>query len=69
VGVVADMVIRVMGYPPGDPLYAQAVQILMDNYTASMTATGLSTKPKAVDALRSTFVLACESPTSLAYGL
>jgi hypothetical protein len=68
-GAIADMVTRVMGYPPGDPLYPQAVQILMDNFTASMTAAGVSPKPKAVDALRSTFVLACESPTSLSYGL
>jgi hypothetical protein len=68
-GAIADMVTRVMGYPPSDPLYGQAVQILMDDFTASMTAAGVSPKPKAVDALRSTFVLACESPTSLSYGL
>jgi hypothetical protein len=66
---IDDMVTRLLGYPPGDPLHAPAVQILMGDFTASMTAAGVSPKPKAVDALRSTFVLACESPTSLSYGL
>ena len=68
-GAVEDMVTRLLGYPPGDPLHGPAVKILMDDFTASMTAAGVSPKPKAVDALRSTFVLACESPTSLSYGL
>jgi hypothetical protein len=61
---IADMVQRVIGYPPGDPLYAGAVQILQDNYDAHVAA-----KASATNALRSTFALACEAPTTLSFGL
>lgn len=61
---IADMVQRVIGYPPGDPLYAGAVQILQDNYDAHVAA-----KATATNALRSTFALACEAPTTLSLGL
>jgi hypothetical protein len=61
---IADMVQRVMGYPPGDPLYAGAVQILQDNYNAHVAA-----RASATNALRSTFALACEAPTTLSFGL
>src|SRR5262249_28133592 len=50
---IADMVQRVMGYPPGDPLYAGAVQILQDNYNAHVAG-----KATPTNALRSTFALA-----------
>jgi len=59
-----DMVGRLMGYPPSDPHHAQAVQILQGHYDAAVAA-----KNTATNALRSTFVLACESPTALAIGL
>ncbi len=61
---IADMVERVIGYPPGDPLHAGAVQILQDNYDAHVAA-----KATPTNALRSTFALACEAPTTLSLGL
>ena len=61
---IADMVQRVIGYPPNDPLYAGAMQILQDNYDAHVAA-----KASATNALRSTFALACEAPTTLSLGL
>jgi hypothetical protein len=59
-----DMVTRVMGYPPSDPHHAPAVQILQDDYNANVAQ-----KAKPTDALRSTFALACQSPTTLSFGL
>jgi hypothetical protein len=61
---IADMVQRVIGYPPGDALYGGAVQILQDNYDAHIAA-----KATPTNALRSTFALACEAPTTLSLGL
>jgi hypothetical protein len=63
-GAMADIVQRVMGYPPTDPAYAGALQILKDNYSSHVAA-----KATPTNALRSTFSLACESPTSLSFGL
>jgi hypothetical protein len=61
---MADMVSRVMGYPTTDPHYGPALQILQENYDASVAQ-----RAKATDALRSTFALACQSPTVLSFGL
>jgi len=61
---IDDMAIRIMGYPASDPHHAQAVQILTSHYQAV-----LATKATATNSLRSTFALACESPTSLSFGL
>jgi hypothetical protein len=61
---ISDMVSRIMGYPPSDPHYAQAVQILQSHQQSAVSA-----KASATNALRSTFVLACESPTSVGMGL
>jgi len=68
-----------MGYPPSDPMHDMAIQILTDHNTManSATTTGGTTRPggtggstsKATNALRSTFVLACESPTAVGLGL
>jgi len=63
-GALEDMVIRLMGYPASDPHHAQAVQILKSHYDAVIAA-----KNTATNALRSTFALACESPTALSFGL
>jgi hypothetical protein len=60
---IADMVQRVMGYPPSDSHHAMAVSILTSHMQSAQAQSGAST------ALRSTFVLACESPTSVAIGL
>jgi hypothetical protein len=68
---IADMVSRIVGYPPADAHYAMAVQILTDHYNAALTSTqnSGSTTAKATNALRSTFAAACQSPTSLSFGL
>jgi hypothetical protein len=60
-----DMVEKIMGYPPSDPNHAPALAILQDHYTSVLAAPGGS----ATVALRSVFVLACESPTALSIGL
>ncbi len=62
---ISDMVQRIMGYPLSDPHYAQAVQILTDHYTAAKSAAGGT----ATKAMQSTFAAACQSPTSLSFGL
>ncbi len=62
---IPDMVQKVMGYPPSDPHYAQALQILQTHDQNVLAAKQSS----ATIALRSTFVLACESPTSVSIGL
>jgi hypothetical protein len=68
---IQDMVSRVVGYSPSDSHYTMAVQILTEHYSnalASTSNTGSATA-KATNALRSTFALACQSPTSLSFGL
>jgi hypothetical protein len=77
-GSIKGMVETIMGYPPTDPLHDMAIQILTDHNTMATSAatttggrpgsTGGSTS-KATTALRSTFVLACESPTAVGLGL
>lgn len=64
-GALADMVQTVMGYTSGDPHYAEALQILGAHYDEAAAVDNVS----ASDALRSTFSLACQSPTSLSFGL
>ena len=59
-----DMVERLMGYPPSHPKYAAASEILKATTTQCSHKTGATTL-----ALRSAFVLACESPTALGIGL
>jgi len=78
-GSIKGMVETIMGYPPSDPMHDMAIQILTDHNTManSATTTGGTTRPggtggstsKATNALRSTFVLACESPTAVGLGL
>jgi len=68
-GAVNAMVETVMGYPPGNPLHAQAAQILMDHQAAAAAGASGSTSSKATVGLRSAFVLACESPRALGIGL
>jgi hypothetical protein len=61
---IDDMVSRVMGLPSSDPRHADAVTTLTSHYNAAVAA-----RNTATNALRSAFVLACESPTSLSFGL
>jgi len=64
-GAVEDLTTRLMGYPPSDPHHADAAKALQDHYTAVLAVKGNT----ATTALRSTFALACQSPTSLSFGL
>jgi len=62
---IKSIVENVMGINPGDTsVHDQAVSILTSHYT-----TVLAAKNTATTSLRSTFALACESPTSLGIGL
>jgi hypothetical protein len=61
---ITDFVGNIMGLATGDPTAAPATQILNDHYDAAIAAGA-----KPTEALKSTFVLACTSPTSLAMGL
>jgi hypothetical protein len=60
---INNMVERVMGYPPSDSHHAMAVSILTSHMKSAQAQSGASI------GLRSTFVLACESPTSVSIGL
>jgi hypothetical protein len=62
---ITDMVVKVMGVPASDPHYADALKALNDHYAAAM-GTGKAT---ATNALRSTFSAACQSPTTLSFGI
>jgi hypothetical protein len=65
-GSITKMVQDVMGYPPSDTVhFAPAQQILMAHYTEAKAANSNT----ATTALRSVFALACQSPTSLSFGL
>jgi hypothetical protein len=66
-GAIADMVATVMGYPTSDPHHDQSITILTDHYTAAVN--GSTSATNKTNALRSTFALACQSPSSLAFGI
>jgi hypothetical protein len=61
---ISDFVSNIMGITPEDPLSASVTQLLVEHYDAAIAAGG-----KPVDALKSTFIVACLSPTSVAVGL
>ena len=64
-GAIAGMVQNIMGYPPSDAHYASAVDILTRHYNSAKA----QSKTSATNALRATFALACQSPTSLIVGI
>lgn len=66
---IADMVATVMALPPGDPRSGPAIQILTEHFASAQTAAGDSGTISVKDALRSTFQLACLSPSSVIVGL
>jgi hypothetical protein len=74
-GAITNMVETLMGYPPAHPAHAEAIQILQEHYDGARatTSTGTMGRPggmtSATNALRSTFILACESPTAVGIGL
>jgi hypothetical protein len=53
-----------MGITSADPMSATVTQLLAQHYDAAIKAGG-----KPLDALKSTFITACLSPTSVAIGL
>jgi hypothetical protein len=57
------MVQNLLGYASGDDKYAPALQILQDHYNEALSG------HTATQALQSTFSLACQSPTSVSFGL
>jgi hypothetical protein len=59
-----DLVATLMAIVPSDPRYAAARQILKEHFNAARDS-GAS----AADALKSTFTLACASPSSVLVGL
>lgn len=61
---IADFVQTVMAIAPSDPHAADAKSILHDHFTNA-----LATKVTPKDALQSTFVLACMSPTAIGMGM
>ncbi len=63
---ITDMVNNVMGLPPSDPRAAEATSILTQHLA---TATNKTIGASAQQALQSTFVLACTSPSSVLLGL
>jgi hypothetical protein len=63
-GAILDFVKTVMGIPEADPRHAESLQIL-EEHAAEAQQAGFS----PLDALRSTFVLACTAPTAVAVGL
>jgi hypothetical protein len=61
---IADLVSLVMALTPSDARYPQAVSILKDHFTQA-TQSGAT----ASDALKSTFVTACLSPSTIGIGM
>jgi hypothetical protein len=59
-----QMVSTLMALPEGDPRAAPALQLLTEHYDAAVKGGARPT-----DALRSVFVLACQSPAVTAIGL
>lgn len=62
---LTQMLDSVMGYPPEHPQHAAALQILQEHFDAARK----ESRANATQALRSTFVLACEAPSMVAQGL
>jgi hypothetical protein len=62
-GSIESLVQNIIGYTVGDAKYASAVQILTDHYNE------VAADNSATAAMQSTFSLACQSPTSVSFGL
>ncbi len=61
---ITDFVANIMGITSADPVSATVTQLLADHFDAAVKAGATPS-----DALKSTFVTACLSPTSVAIGL
>jgi hypothetical protein len=64
-GAIADFVRFVMGLPPSDSRAAPAAALLRSHFQSALKQPGAT----ETDALRSTFVVACLSPTAISIGL
>ena len=62
---IADFVGILMGLTPSDPRSAAAQTLLTSHFTSAKQQTGIN----ATEALRSTFIVACTSPTAVSIGL
>jgi hypothetical protein len=61
---ITDFVANIMGITSDDPNSGTVTQLLTEHYDAAVAAGA-----KPTDALKSTFIVACLSPTSVAIGL
>ena len=61
---ITDFVANIMGITSADPNSATVTQLLKEHYDAAIAAGA-----KPTDALKSTFIVACLAPTSVAVGL
>jgi hypothetical protein len=61
---ITDFVANIMGLTSADPSSGAVTQLLTEHYDAAVAAGATAT-----DALKSTFIIACLSPTSVAIGL
>jgi hypothetical protein len=69
---ISDFVTQIMAITPSDPRHADAISILTDHYTAALAVapTPPSTaKVTPTQALQSTFVAACLSPSFAGVGM
>lgn len=66
---VADLTRTVMGLPDSDARSAAARRVLRAHFDKAQAAALMAAKLSPTDALKSTFVLACEAPSSVAMGL
>jgi hypothetical protein len=62
---IQDMVTSVMGVVPSDPRASQIVTALQGHYSTALMTSGI----KPTDALRSTFVVACLTPSVVGIGM
>ena len=66
---IGDFVNNLMGIVPNDPASAEMNTLLHGVYTGTLAVTGVTPAPTKTDALRSTFITACESPNVAAIGM
>ena len=68
-GLLTKFVEQVMGINPSDPAHDQSITILETHCAAAAKVKTTGGGSAQTNSVRSTFVLACESPTSLGIGL
>jgi hypothetical protein len=68
-GLLTKFVEQVMGINPSDPVHDQALGVLQTHCAAAAKVKTTGGGSAQTNSVRSTFVLACESPTSLGTGL